>query len=311
MATETIIQREAPEVEAYKLGLLKSAKELADKPLTLPQQKIAAMSGLQGDALKRAQAGLGSYQPFLNQAGQTMGGAGTAYDQGIAGLSGVADAYDPSSYQEYMNPYEDAAVQQALADIQRAGDVRGVGLDNAAVSAGAFGGSRSGIQRAELDRSVIGEQARTASGMRAAGYESAAQRAQAAFEAQKQRAISGSQVYGQLGQGLGNLGGQQASLGQLGQQLGQQDATFGFEMGKYQQAQQQAELEAQRANELQQMYEPYQRTSYLSDIYKGAPSSQSTITQTSAPSVSPAQSFLGLGIAGLSAATGARTAGLF
>ena len=295
MATETIIQREAPEVEAYKLGLLKSAKELADKPLTLPQQRIAAMSGLQGDALRRAQAGLGSYQPFLNQAGQTMGGAGTAFDQGIAGLAGVADAYDPQSYKEYMNPYEDAAVQQALADIQRAGDIRGVSLDNAAVSAGAFGGSRSGIQRAELDRNVLGEQARTAAGLRQSGYESAAQRAQAAFEAQKQRALSGSQVYGQLGQGMGNLGGQIASLGQLG----------------HQQAQQQAELEAQRANELQQMYEPYQRTSYLSDIYRGAPSTQSTITQTSAPSVSPAQSFLGLGIAGLSAASGARTAGLF
>jgi len=311
MATETIIQREAPEVEAYKLGLLKSAKGLADKPLTLPQQRIAAMSGLQTDALRRAQAGLGSYQPYLNAAGTTMGGAGTAFDQGIAGLSGVADAYDPSSYKEYMNPYEDAAVQQALADVRRAGDLQGQGLDDAAVTAGAFGGSRGALQQSELSRNVLGEQARTAAGMRAAGYESAAQRAQAAFEAQKGRALSGAQTYGQLGQGMGQLGGQIASLGQLGQQLGQQDSTFGFEMGKYQQAQQQAGLEAQRANELQQMYEPYQRTSYLSDIYRGAPSSQSTITQTSAPSVSPAQSFLGLGIAGLSAATGARTAGLF
>jgi hypothetical protein len=174
-----------------------------------------------------------------------------------------------------------------------------------------LGGSRSGVQRAELDRNVLGEQARTAAGLRQAGYESAAQRAQAAFEAQKQRAISGSQLYGQLGQGIGQLGGQMASLGQLGQQLGQQDASFGFDMGKFQQAQQQAELEALRANQLQQMYEPYQRISYLSDIYRGAPSTQSTITQTSAPSVSPAQSFLGLGIAGLSAAAGAKTAGLF
>ena len=41
MATETLIQREAPEVEAYKLGLLESAKGLADVPLNLPQQQIA------------------------------------------------------------------------------------------------------------------------------------------------------------------------------------------------------------------------------------------------------------------------------
>jgi len=311
MATETLIQREAPEVEAYKLGLLESAKGLADVPLNLPQQQIAGMSGLQTEALQRAQAGLGSYQPYLTQAGYTMGDAGTAFGQGVAGLTGVADAYDPTSYTAYMNPFEDAAVQQALADIQRAGDIRALSLDDAAVKAGAFGGSRSGVQRAELDRNVLGEQARTAAGLRQAGYESAAQRAQAAFEAQKQRAISGSQLYGQLGQGIGQLGGQMASLGQLGQQLGQQDASFGFDMGKFQQAQQQAELEALRANQLQQMYEPYQRISYLSDIYRGAPSTQSTITQTSAPSVSPAQSFLGLGIAGLSAAAGAKTAGLF
>jgi len=49
----------------------------------------------------------------------------------------------------------------------------------------------------------------------------------------------------------------------------------------------------------------------LSDIYKGAPTSQQTIAASTAPSVSPAQSILGLGIAGLSAAGGAAKAGLF
>jgi len=49
----------------------------------------------------------------------------------------------------------------------------------------------------------------------------------------------------------------------------------------------------------------------LSDIYKGAPTTQQTIASATAPQVSPAQSYLGLGIAGLSAAAGAKTAGLF
>jgi len=49
----------------------------------------------------------------------------------------------------------------------------------------------------------------------------------------------------------------------------------------------------------------------LSDIYKGAPSSQMAISQASGGGVSPAQSILGLGIAGLSAAGGAAKAGLF
>jgi hypothetical protein len=70
-------------------------------------------------------------------------------------------------------------------------------------------------------------------------------------------------------------------------------------------------LEAKRQSDLAQLYEPYQRLSYLSDIYKGAPSTQQTIATSTSPGVSPAQQFLGLGIAGLSAAAGAQKAGLF
>ena len=38
MATETQIIREAPEIEAYKIGLLESAKELADQRIEIPKQ---------------------------------------------------------------------------------------------------------------------------------------------------------------------------------------------------------------------------------------------------------------------------------
>ena len=38
MATETSVQivREAPEIEAYKLGLLEQAKKLAEQPVGIP-----------------------------------------------------------------------------------------------------------------------------------------------------------------------------------------------------------------------------------------------------------------------------------
>ena len=62
MATETqqVITREAPEVEAYKLGLLESAKKLADQRITVPKQMVAGMSGLQEQAIRTAspQAGV-------------------------------------------------------------------------------------------------------------------------------------------------------------------------------------------------------------------------------------------------------------
>jgi hypothetical protein len=121
--------------------------------------------------------------------------------------------------------------------------------------------------------------------------------------------------YGQLGlqqgEAIGTLGLRQSALGELTQATGQKEQAFLFDLGKTQQAQQQAELDAQRASELQQLYEPYQRVGFLSDIYKGAPSTQQTITATTAPTASTAQQVLGLGVAGLSAATGAAKAGLF
>jgi hypothetical protein len=62
---------------------------------------------------------------------------------------------------------------------------------------------------------------------------------------------------------------------------------------------------------LQQAYEPYQRLGFLSDIYKGAPTSQQSITAATAPTPSTAQQVAGLGIAGLSAAAAGKKSGLF
>ncbi len=104
MAVETqqVIQREAPEVEAYKLGLLESAKKLADQRVPLPTQQVAGMSPLQLQALQMASpafGGIGGYQQYLNQAGQTLSGA-TPYIEGAVGsaeplLSGASGKAQP------------------------------------------------------------------------------------------------------------------------------------------------------------------------------------------------------------------------
>ena len=40
------IVREAPEIEALKLGLIQSAKDLSDTQIQLPEQQIAGLTGL-------------------------------------------------------------------------------------------------------------------------------------------------------------------------------------------------------------------------------------------------------------------------
>ena len=312
MATETqqVVQREAPEIEAYKLGLLQSAKELADQRVGLPKQMVAGMSGLQDQAIKTASpqaGGIGGYQAYLDAARASMAGvpgmvtgavtdAGQMYGQGASGVTG-------EQIQGYMNPY-----QQAVQDeINRSYDIQASQAGLGAAGAGAFGGSRAGIQQTEIDRN-------RASALAQAQAQNFMQAQQAAV-GERQRQLAAAQGIGALGmQGastLGQFGVQQAGIGELSQASALKDIQTQFELGKQQQAQQQAELEAKRQSDLAQLYEPYQRLGFLSDIYKGAPTSQMTLSRASSPSVSPAQQFLGLGIAGLSAYGGAKQAGLF
>lgn len=326
--TEQIV-REAPDIEAYKIGLLKSAKALSDKAVKLPQQQVAAMSGLQQEAINRATAGIGGYEPYLQEAGYTLGDAqavlgnvqpeAAGYQARAAQvMEGALQGLDPSAAAAYYNPFENQAVNAAMRDIARQGTIQQMQAAGRAAQAGAFGGSRAAIEGTEIGRNTLDMAARTAAQMRAAGFDTAANRA---LQASQQAAQYGQGIgslgtsFGQLGlqagEGLSQLGLRQAALGETVQKMGQQEQGFLFDLGKQQQAQQQAVLEAQRQTEMQQAYEPYQRVSFLSDIYKGAPSTQQTIAASTSPSVSPAQTILGLGIGGLSAAAGAQRAGLF
>ena len=107
-----------------------------------------------------------------------------------------------------------------------------------------------------------------------------------------------------IGQQLGQFGMQQGQLGQLAQQMRGTDIQRLTALGGQEQALQQAILDATRQSNLQQQQFPYQQYAFLSDIYRGTPSSQSTVTMTQTPDPSVAQQIAGLGIAGLGAARG-------
>ena len=485
MAERTVqeqIVREAPEIEAYKLGLLKAGKDIADQPIDYSkfgaEQQVAGFDpqeqGVYDYLDDMGTGGVGGYAPTLTTgrgtlagglttlgsargmlqqgqtalglgagqyaggpgytagqfaggpgytagqfgagpgytagqfaggpgytAGQFAGGPGYTAGQFAGGPGYTAEGFDPTSVSQYMNPYEDAVVQQALADVQRSGDIAQTQADAQGVASGAFGGSRQGVQRAEMGRNLLDTQARTAAGLRSSGYQSAMAQAQQAFMDQQRRAQgeaqfrtqSGQQAFenaqrraqaqaqfgtqsqqqafedqqrraqaqsqfgtqsqqqafedqqrraqaqsqfgtttglqafedqqrraqaeaqfrtqaGQqafeaakqrqmgIGSGIASMAGQMAGIGtqQAGigaQQLGAaqqmqsmklRDLGLQQQMGQQQRGLAQARLDAQRANALKQLYEPYGRISWLGDIYKGAPSSQSTLGSMQAPS---------------------------
>ena len=66
-----------------------------------------------------------------------------------------------------------------------------------------------------------------------------------------------------------------------------------FNVGSLAQAQRQAEYDVQRAGAIEEAYEPFQRFSYMSDIFRGVPSTSQTMTMSSIPRPNPVSSFLG------------------
>ena len=282
---ETVISREAPDIEAMKLALMQAGIDLTKEGMTLPQQQVADMSGLQKLALDYAGQGIGSYMPFLQ-------GAGDLYGQTTA-------KFAPTSYQQFMDPNTEEVIKQQYSDINRLGNQQQQNLADSAIQAGAFGGGRQAIGSAERGRNVLDQQARTGSQLRSQGFQQAMGSAMSNFQNRM----------GRLGSAAGGL----ASLGASIPSLKQQELGFLFDMGARQQAQQQAGLDTLYQNQLRQQMEPYQRLGFLSDIFQGAPSSQMQFTTGTAPGsgLSPFQQYLGYGIGGLSALAGANKLGLF
>ena len=176
-------------------------------------------TGLRGSEQRFGQAG----QALLGAGGQYAAGPGYAAQQFQGGPGYTAQGYDPNSVSAYFNPYEDAAVQQALSDISRQGNIAQNQLSAQAVGAGAFGGSRQGLQSAELGRNILEQQGRTAAGMRQAGFQASMQQAMAGFEDQQRRAQAESQFGAQTGQQAFEDQQRRAQAeSQFGTQVGQQ-----------------------------------------------------------------------------------------
>jgi hypothetical protein len=331
MAEEVTTQfvREDPRLEAIKLNLLSEAAKLAYQPSFgegLPTYQVAGFSPAQEAAVQAGmQQGVGSFLPYIEAANVSLGGGYGAAGQGIGALgtaqiagAGAAGAYDPRSAAAFINPYQQAVTEQSLRDIRRQADIAGQSQAAQAVRTGAFGGTREGVQRAEMERNTQNLMAQQIAQGYAQNYGQAQQAAMQADEAARARQLGIGQLFGQIGQSYGGLGGQlgqlgvqQAALGQTAQQMQQGDVRFLYGLGQSQQALQQQGLDAQRASEMQKLYAPYQQAAFLSDIYKGAPSSQMATTSAAVPQASPFQQIAGTALGALSTYGAGKVAGVF
>ena len=184
--------REAPEIEARRLGLMDAATELAKTKTSPPAFQVAPMATAETAGLNLAQ--------------QT--GAGAA---NIAGATTAAgQQFTASDVQAAMNPYIQNVVDQIGADYA----TKETALANKAIQAGAFGGGREGVGIAELQRQksgVLGQ-------VYGQGYESALGELQTQRGLQAQTGLQAAQLQ-QQGQaqdiqGLMGTGGTQRGIAQ-------------------------------------------------------------------------------------------------
>jgi hypothetical protein len=220
-----------PQVQQYYQSQFENLGAKDSNPFTYSGERIAGFSPREEYAMQLADAGIGSYAPFLaraqglteealaTQAGgiseakaaalraQQQGedytrtgiGATQAAERGLRGDLGAAqraaersasvqnpfirealaqtrastEEFDPSSISRFSDPYEDAVVQQTIADIQKGQAQGDIARFASEVGQGSFGGARSRLGQQESTDAATRAMMKEVGGIRSAGYQSA------------------------------------------------------------------------------------------------------------------------------------------
>ena len=218
--------------------------------------QVAGLSDREKEARRIADAGIGSFQPFLTSAQQLTGaGAGTG----------------TGSVQEFMSPYQQQVIDTTLQEFDRQAQTQEQRIRDQAVAAGAFGGGREGVQLAE--------------------FQTGSDRNRAALEAQLRQ-----QNFGQAVARRDQAFRDQIGLASLVPQLTAGDVAAQGQLGAMDRTLSQAGLDATREATRQATFLPQEQldrfASQVTGIMGGYPAQFQT---TNIPNPSPLQQVLGIG----------------
>ena len=227
--------------------------------------------------------------------------------------------------QDFYDPYEQAVVDQVTKDVMKAGAKRDIAARASDIGRGgesAFG-SRARLGATERQEALGRGLGEALGGIRSRGFQQAQQRALGEFGRQQQAMtglggslanVAGQRAagmrglgstlagYGQAGQqGLFSAGSAMSNLGTQAQQAAQADIQRTIGIGGLTQGQQQAQLDAARANAMQQQMAPLQQMQSLLPFVSAVPAGFSNIATTYGVQPSPLQAGLGAGLSSLGA----------
>lgn len=188
--------------------------------------------------------------------------------QGLQNVAGTT--FGQPQAEQYMSPYIQNVLDSQKRDAARMSAIQGTQQQAQAAQAGAFGGGRDAIMRAERERNLALQQG----DIQAAGMQNAYTNAQNQFNADQNRGLQG---YSQLGSQGQNLYGQTTG------NLNLQNA-----YGTQQQQQGQNMIDVAQQNYAAEQNYPYKQIGFLSDIINKQPVSNlgTNITQPSPSAIS-------------------------
>ena len=176
MATETTISRPAPFVEDIGKDLAKQAVAMTGVPVVatgitgISKQPGETQAGFEArqDAARAfttrqqslATSGVGSFQPFLQQAQAATG---------------------PQAFQQFMSPYQQQVIDTTLQEFDRRAQSQEQRIRDQAVASGAFGGGREGVLQSEFRTGSDRNRLALEAGLRQQGFQAAQQAAQQNF----------------------------------------------------------------------------------------------------------------------------------
>ena len=267
-ATSTQSVQIPPEVLARYNAVNKRAEEAASQPFQEysndPNAFVAPINTTQQTGINQTLNASQQAQPYFDAAtGMTAAGSG---------------AVNPDQLQtaQYMNPYTQNVVDATTAALQQQQGQQLSQQQTQAIKSGAFGGNRSGLERAVLQGQQGLATAQAISPLYQRGYEQAL-----ATAVQQQGVNLGAQ---QANQTRLLQGGQQlAGLGAAAQTAGLQGANAVQQAGATQQQTTQAGLGALYNQWLQKQGYPYQQAQFLANIAEGTGSLSGSTTTTSQP----------------------------
>ena len=323
LATQITAQAQVPVVAPGAAGITQLAGETAEdfakrqqaaQQFDIRQQslaglapQVAGLSQLEQQARTRAQAGLGSFEPFLQTAQAQAGAAQGILGQAAGELTGAgttlggvplgAQAFQQDVGQ-FMSPFQSQVIDATLAEFDRNKQIQEQQIRDQQTALGALGSGRAGVQLAEFGTGAARERALLQANLLQQGF----QRAQGA----RQQDIANR--FG-LGQAQAGLAGQRAGLS--GQQIGQAQFQTGLAslvpglqraavgqlgaLGAIDRSLDQAQLDAQRQAAQQAAFLPQQQLDRFAGQVTGLMGGYPGGTrQEFIPQPTPLQSALGI-----------------